>query len=415
MLFLNGSGDFKHIWWKTLVDQKTMQEFLNLFQLGKLKNTIIFLISVFMSSLLIVSCFDYGEEVNLPIREDSQVVKIGMFLDSAVSGIQYESESQTGVTDTNGTFLYEEGELLVRFSVGGILLGEGIPKNIMTPVDLVSDSNTTANDTVINIARFLQTLDDDGNPDNGIQITEAVVQILEASNQTINFDLTTQEFEIDFAVLNVVSAVVQETGTSGLVSVAAALSHLNATIAEIDTESSFPPYIGVWKTACHFDERADDYVIDVIEISDDIFIKETTIYDESTCTRAKLRSKINFSYIVIIGSVTTTDTAEQVSEIDLVLNTWTVTSLDENITTIANEVEYCERTTWQTNQAFSIVGKTCGFNIIPSQGTRFFNIITEKKDVVPNILYLGDQTAGLLETERPDILEFSIQSTYLKE
>ncbi|MEB3733367.1 hypothetical protein ULF88_02705 [Halopseudomonas pachastrellae] len=44
-------------------------------------------------------------------------------------------------------------------------------KGVLTPLDLAG--STDINDpVVINIARLLQTLDEDGNPDNGIVIPE---------------------------------------------------------------------------------------------------------------------------------------------------------------------------------------------------------------------------------------------------
>jgi len=102
----------------------------------------------------------------------SLVVKTGYFVDSAVAGVDFVSGGQTGTTDTAGTFTYEEGKQL-SLSVGGVSLGTAKPDENVTPVDLVS-GGTSESDAVVNLARFLQTLDDDGDPTNGISIGETV-------------------------------------------------------------------------------------------------------------------------------------------------------------------------------------------------------------------------------------------------
>ena len=102
----------------------------------------------------------------------SLVVKTGYFADSAVAGVDFVSGGQSGTTDAAGTFTYEEGKQL-SLSVGGVSLGTAMPDEYVTPVDLVS-GGTSESDAVVNLARFLQTLDDDGDPTNGISIGETV-------------------------------------------------------------------------------------------------------------------------------------------------------------------------------------------------------------------------------------------------
>ena len=96
----------------------------------------------------------------------SSTILTGRFLDSPVEGIDYTSGGVSGTTDSSGTSQYTQGQK-VSFSVGDVTIGSGTPAEVMTPVDLVSGGNTDSAE-VVNIARFLKTLDDDGNPDNGI-------------------------------------------------------------------------------------------------------------------------------------------------------------------------------------------------------------------------------------------------------
>ena len=97
------------------------------------------------------------------------VTNTGIFLDSAVEGLTYQSGSNPpGTTDANGTFIYTPGETLT-FSVGGVVLGT-LPDGatVITPSDFGAAAE-------INIARFLQTLDADGDPSNVIDLTAAAI------------------------------------------------------------------------------------------------------------------------------------------------------------------------------------------------------------------------------------------------
>lgn len=83
--------------------------------------------------------------------------RTGRFVDGPVEGLTYESGSQKGVTDANGTFRYEEGKA-VKFSVGGILIGQATAQPVMTPITLARESNPTADATtgeVVARVRFL--------------------------------------------------------------------------------------------------------------------------------------------------------------------------------------------------------------------------------------------------------------------
>ncbi|MGB1221473.1 MAG: insulinase family protein, partial [Alcanivoracaceae bacterium] len=92
----------------------------------------------------------------------------GVFTDSAVAGIYYETETRSGYTNALGEYKYQEGET-VTFSIGGTPLPPVPATGRVTPADMTVDGQP---DTVTNILRLLQTLDDDGNPDNGITISE---------------------------------------------------------------------------------------------------------------------------------------------------------------------------------------------------------------------------------------------------
>lgn len=111
----------------------------------------------------------------------------GQFRDSAVSGLDYESGALTGTTDELGRFEHAAGSA-VTFRVGGVTLGTAAAGfEVLTPLyltELTTPSTTTVQ--IQNRHRFLQMLDRDGDPENGIEIS-AAVRALAANWTPIDF------------------------------------------------------------------------------------------------------------------------------------------------------------------------------------------------------------------------------------
>lgn len=93
----------------------------------------------------------------------------GVFSDSPVAGIHYKTASRSGYTNALGEYRFKPGET-VTFSIGGTSLPPVPATGRVTPADMAIEGQP---DTVTNILRLLQTLDDDNDPDNGITISAA--------------------------------------------------------------------------------------------------------------------------------------------------------------------------------------------------------------------------------------------------
>jgi len=95
----------------------------------------------------------------------------GTFIDAEISGLTYSTTSQhKGVLD-QGKFTYEEGDY-VQFYLGDLYLTELEAGSVLS---ILQDSNGT------NLAAMLIALDEDHNPENGIQINEAVSILFDES------------------------------------------------------------------------------------------------------------------------------------------------------------------------------------------------------------------------------------------
>ncbi len=157
-------------------------------------------------------------------------VLTGVFLDSAVEGITYVTDSLTGITNELGEFEYRDGEE-VSFYLNELWLGSAEGAETITPLDLVG-VNSVENETVTNMIRLLQTLDDNDNLSDGIRLSELART---TANSDIVLTRSQLVFELEEPVLNYVRAVKGE-GTS-LVNAVAAQEHLRETLDELGSDS----------------------------------------------------------------------------------------------------------------------------------------------------------------------------------
>ncbi len=77
------------------------------------------------------------------------VIYTGVFLDSAVEGLNYQTVSQNGKTTELGEFTYQEGER-ITFSIGSIVLPNIPADTLLTPFN-VFDSTDINNVQVVNL------------------------------------------------------------------------------------------------------------------------------------------------------------------------------------------------------------------------------------------------------------------------
>ncbi|MGL5390630.1 MAG: hypothetical protein ACRDA8_04430 [Shewanella sp.] len=142
--------------------------------------------------------------------------KTGVFLDSAVAGLNYKTASiPAGVTNAKGEFNYRAGET-VTFYIGELLLPSVSAAAQLTPAELGGGLNTA---TTVNILQLLQSLDQDANPANGISISDS------AKNAFVGTGLDIASPTFDATV----SAILNSIGKT-LVSEASANAHFSGTL-----------------------------------------------------------------------------------------------------------------------------------------------------------------------------------------
>jgi len=171
-----------------------------------------------------------------PAPSPGPVAQQGVFIDAAVQGLGFTSGTFTGRTDASGRFDYRSGET-VTFTLGRTTLGSVPGGDVVTPLTLFGTSDET-DQRVTNLARLLQSLDADGNPENGIVLDEAVQTAADLFGP-VNFNQSTAAFALDPTVLALLR---QARGPNAmLVTTERALGHLR--------DATFRyRYPGIWRT-----------------------------------------------------------------------------------------------------------------------------------------------------------------------
>ncbi|WP_455208694.1 hypothetical protein [Kaarinaea lacus] len=178
------------------------------------------LLAVSIIGLILNACGGGGDG-GQPIEPiPTPTIQTGVFIDSLVIGVYYETETKSGVTNAAGEYQYIDGET-VTFSIGGIVLGSTMAAPVVTPVDIVEGAINASDPIVSNIIRLLLTLDADGDASNGLDLTTATAMAVDFS---IAIDSPT--FEAD------VTALVESIKGAGatLVDVTTAIAHFDETL-----------------------------------------------------------------------------------------------------------------------------------------------------------------------------------------
>ena len=144
---------------------------------------------------------------------DENTSLTGSFSDFTISGLNYTTQSHSGITNALGEFTYEEGES-VSFYIGDYLLGTTLAAEKISTFSLVEGSeiltgsaiSRALDDTfnhVINLTVLLQTLDTDLDSTNGLQISDQLSTIFD--NTDLDLTKGSDSFVDSFAFKKVMN------------------------------------------------------------------------------------------------------------------------------------------------------------------------------------------------------------------
>jgi len=150
------------------------------------------------------------------INTSSAVPNIGHYFDSAVKGADYKCGAFNGTTDSNGTFQYEKDKGCLLTLGNNLVLQELNSSELSKYKGIIVEKNVSK-------AAFLQTLDNDGNASNGIDIIDSVKKRIA--------DMNVSSVLVDDALTTFQDALTGTDGYSGsLIDMDEAKAHLVDTI-----------------------------------------------------------------------------------------------------------------------------------------------------------------------------------------
>lgn len=207
-----------------------------------------------------------GDSPNISLP-DAQAAS-GVFLDSPVQGLTYQTPTYSGVTDGDGRFQYSEGED-VTFTLFGNTLGPIPAAQAVTPFDFIENAQFA--DIALNLVRLLISIDVDGDL--------STINLPSSGTAAINFDQLGESFEQDQSVLNFVAS----NSNTTLASESIAQQHISETLEEYGANVE----VDLRNTVVHaelIDDRCpnpDERAIITYEFADtDVTISGNYRYDE---------------------------------------------------------------------------------------------------------------------------------------
>lgn len=136
-------------------------------------------------AMSIAAC-DNGQDFTTSTRSDGSSASsrakysgpaTGVLTDAEIAGVSYAASSgKTGVTNEEGVFNYDHGDS-IEFKIGSLVLGNVIGSPIVTPIGLADGDNNKLQNLLI----LFQSLDEDGDPTNGVVISEETAAAVDTS------------------------------------------------------------------------------------------------------------------------------------------------------------------------------------------------------------------------------------------
>jgi protocatechuate 3,4-dioxygenase beta subunit len=173
-------------------------------------------------------------------RETQSGIEV-IFIDTFCSGLSYTAISVdnqvigSGTTGADGSANIPEGTTYIQFQLGDLVLGKVSVSQVVTISELFKNSNIEDN-RVIFASRLLLTIDEDSNPDNGIQVSETVSNSIGTFVSSTGYTFTSFDLDGD-EVTTVLTELMAYLGLSNRVySEDEAKSHLSASMENLESD-----------------------------------------------------------------------------------------------------------------------------------------------------------------------------------
>jgi len=171
----------------------------------------------------------------------TSTVKEAQLVDSAIQGVDYTTNSLSGITDESGTFQYNSTDTTITFKVGSLTLADfNLSKlnsdNKLLPADIFDVNRTNTTDAnLLKFIRVVQSLDNDNNPDNGILIDDNTKGFLSTDINIKDANIS----QLQTIMTNANKTLKLER---------ASREHYKSTLSGMGISPQFAPFVTVWET-----------------------------------------------------------------------------------------------------------------------------------------------------------------------
>jgi len=132
----------------------------------------------------------------IPASETTEAVTtgIGYYVDSPISGVAYQCGTQSGMTGEDGSFVFDIGSGCT-FSLAGVTLRETQANEHQNGGEVIENNSE--------VARFLQSIDFDGDASNGIEIKQEIMDTLNVALSENGNKIPATDSELETVVAHI--------------------------------------------------------------------------------------------------------------------------------------------------------------------------------------------------------------------
>ena len=138
------------------------------------------IVTIISTTLLLAGCGGGGSD-----GPSGPELSTGVFVDAPVIGLAYSQGARSGSTNSDGEFSFDPQDGYITFSLGSVTIGTVPGASRVTPYDFGE------NDTPVNIAQFIQSMDPGWDGQGAIDVTAAADLL---HSHQLDFTLPEAEF-----------------------------------------------------------------------------------------------------------------------------------------------------------------------------------------------------------------------------
>jgi hypothetical protein len=170
-------------------------------------------------------------------------------------------------------------------------------------------------------------------------------------------------------------------------------------------------YDGSWNSNCYSQsaQGQTQYGLDKMQIDDKTMAVDSAIYSDATCA-SKAIATIHSGGDLAVNSDSSAPAGTD--DADLTLNSLTLAFHNTEYVSYMNSEQFCGYSNWAIDQAQDVLGKNCGGQAMPTNGSVSYDIIGLGTDGKLHMGLLTDTLTGVSVETRPTQLDNSI--TYSK-